>query len=548
MSFYNPETKIWSSDDRPSIYNPKASLGEVLLHSLRRTPNKICEISDDFEVTLTCADIMKRSIQVAESLKTDYGLKFGDVCSIVAKNNPEVSSVAFGCIFNGCPVNAMDPAFAQIDFDHMIELTKPKVVFVEMNVVEKIQISIEKLKLDTKIFCFTDIEGRTSAGITPVNNFFKKTLEFKIEDYLPARIDDTTKHTAVIICSSGTTGLSKGVCLSHAQVVSQTLRFWKVYEEDKIFAFSSLYWITGVTVLLMGTVEGAIRINTTKPFTPQNFFEIVQRNKVSVLFLPPSLAAMALESTEIDKADLSSIVRCYVGGSFVLEDLCVSFEKYLAKGAKVMSVYGMSEIGTGCTVNYARKSGSVGGLQCENKIKIISEDGKLLGPNEKGEICKSHPYPFLGYFGNEEATKELYDKDGWIRSGDLGYFDEEGFLYISGRKKELIKYKNYQISPETLETLIQEITGLSQVCAVAIEENRLGTDLPAAVIVLPKDFSMTQKEIIAILNEKLDEVKKLRGGVYFVEKFPMTPSGKIVRRIVKELANKLYSERNTQSG
>ncbi|XP_063702828.1 probable 4-coumarate--CoA ligase 1 [Culicoides brevitarsis] len=539
MSSYNPETKIWSSKGQPSIYNPKASLGELVLHSLKRNPDKVCEISDDYGTQLTFSELMKRSIQVAEALKEDYGVKFGDVVSIVSKNNPEVSSVVFGCIFNGCVINSLDMLHAQIDFDHLIGLMKPKFVFVEVEVIEKVQSAINKHKLDTTFFCFTDINGKTHSGITPVRSFFEKVLDFKVEDYLPAFVEDTSKQIAFIMCSSGSTDVSKGVCLSHAQIISQASRLFEFYEYDITYVSSTLYGITGFANLLRATIEGATRINSTKPVNPELFFYLIKKYKVSFTFVTPALIAQCLDSSELSNANLSSVTRCYTGGSLLLGELQISFEKHLING-KLVVCYGMTETATASTRNSVGKPGSVGILQNETKMKIVSSEGKLLGPNEQGEICISSSYLCLGYYGEEEKTKKLFDKDGWICSGDLGYFDEEGYLFIVGRIKELIIYKGAHIAPGSIEKLVKEYTGLSQVCAVPIEDYKQGTELPAVVVIRPKDFPLSQEEIVKVLDEKLDYKRKLLGGVYFVDIFPQTATGKVLRRELKVLANRLY--------
>lgn len=453
MSKYDSDKKIWSSNSRSSIYNPKTSVGEIALYALERTPNKVCEISDDYGTFLTCSEIRKRSIQVAQSLTKDYKVKFGDVCAIVSKNNPEVSTIVFGCLFIGAPLNTLDPSFDQNDFDHMFGLTRPKVIFVETSVLDRIQKSVERLKFNPKIFCFTNPAGNVAEGISSVASLFDTTNStVDLEEYLPVHIPDTTKHIAFIICSSGTTGLSKGVCLPHAQVVSQTLRFWPMHSSDTTFAFSSLYWITGIMTLLRGVVEGAIRINTCQPFTPSYFLGLVEKHKITHTFVPPSLMAQCLESKELLKADLSSLRRCFTGGSFILEELRAAFERHLSEGGKVIPAYGMSEIGSSATINLKRKPGSVGVVVYQNKLKILSEEGEPLGPGEKGEICMLQPYPFLGYYGNEEAYKNVQDPDGWIHTGDLGYFDEEGYLFIVGRRKEMIKYRNHQVRSSFIYT------------------------------------------------------------------------------------------------
>lgn len=448
MSTYDSEKKIWSSNGRTSIYNPNTSLGEIVLYALDRTPDKICEISDDYGSFLTCFEVRNRSILVAENLRNVHGIKFGDVCAVVSRNNPEVSSVVFGCLFIGAPLNTLDPSFDQNDLDHMLGLTKPKVIFAEKGVLNKIEKSTEKLRFQSKIFCFTSRDGTVPEGIDSVSTLFdSKRVSVDLEDYLPVRISDTMKHNAFIICSSGTTGLSKGVCVSHAQVVSQTLRFWPVDSSDTTFAFSSLYWISGIVTLLEGVVEGAIRIVTAEPFSPSYLLRLIEKHKVTHVFMPPSQIAQCLESKEISKADLTSIRLCLCGGSFVLEELRSEFEKHLGEDGKVIVGYGMSEIGCACTITIGLKTkpGSVGGVVNQHQIKILSEEGEALGPDDKGEVCVFTPYPFLGYYGNEDELKEIQDMEGWIHSGDLGYFDEEGYLFIIGRKKEIIKYRNHQV-------------------------------------------------------------------------------------------------------
>uniref|UniRef100_A0A336MBN5 CSON014466 protein n=1 Tax=Culicoides sonorensis TaxID=179676 RepID=A0A336MBN5_CULSO len=542
MSNYDSINKIWSSNNQKSIFNPETSVGEIVLYSLERTPDKICEISDDYGSFLTCLEVRKRSIQVAKCL-TNIGVKFGDICAIVSKNNPEVSSVAFGCLFIGSPLNTLDPSFDQKDFCHMLGLTRPKIIFAESSVVNEIQSACNKIKLQAKIYCFTNKDGTVTDDIDSVKSLFDPNHIIEdFEEYFPVQIPNTRKHIAFIICSSGTSGLSKGVCTSHAQIVAQTLRFWPIHSSDTIFAFSSLYWITGIMTLLRGVVEGSIRINTCQPFTPEYYLKLIEKHRITNAFVPPSQMALMLECEDIKNAVLSSFQRCYTGGSFVLEELRMEFEKQLGNDGKVIVGYGMSEIASSCTINFKRKPGSVGGVVNEHQIKIVSEDGESLGPGEKGEICILPPVLFLGYYGNEEQLNDILDSEGWLHSGDLGYFDSDGYLFIVGRKKEMIKFRNHQIAPGDIEGIVQQTTGLNQVCAVAIEDHRHGTDLPAVVLVRPMNFHLNEEQIINVLDKNLTDIKKLRGGVYFVAKLPMTPSGKVLRRLTKELANNLWRE------
>lgn len=443
MSIYDSERKIWSDVYYPSVFNPKASLGQLILYSLRHGGNRLAEISDDYDTQWSFNQILTRSVQVAMYMKT-LGLNIDDICSIISRNNPDLAPVVFGCFFVGRPINTLDASFDEKDLSHMLGLTKPKVIFVEEDVVDKVKDCLRKLEINSKILSFT----KDSDDVGTVKNLFKQNItQERVDNFLATPIEDTDKQIGVIICSSGTTGLSKGVCLTQAQLVSQLTRAFPGLSNEISQTFSSVYWITGMVNLLQGTVDGALRINTCKPFTPEYFFELVQKHKITRTFLSPSQIVACLESKEITKVNLSSLKVCLSGGSLLLEDIRSRFEKILGENAKVGCCYGLSELATCCTWNYHKiKPGSVGVLIHQHMAKIIHEDGKCLGPNEKGEVCIKPPFTFLGYFNNEEETKGIRDSEGWMHSGDLGYFDDDGYLFISGRKKELIKYKNYQVS------------------------------------------------------------------------------------------------------
>uniref|UniRef100_A0A336L9S7 CSON007177 protein n=1 Tax=Culicoides sonorensis TaxID=179676 RepID=A0A336L9S7_CULSO len=491
MSFFDSNLKIWRDRNIPSIYNPNASVGQILLYGLKRGGENISQISDDFETQHTFNEIRLKSIKVAMNFKS-IGVKFGDICGVIARNNPDLAPIVFGCIFLGAPVNTLDPSFDCNDLEHMLGLTKPGILFAEEDNLNLVKNAVKKLNLNTKIFCFTDKIDDPEVNSVEIL-FENSNSNENPDDFLPTPIPDTQNHIAVIVCSSGTTGLSKGVCLSHAQVNSQLLRAWPCITNKVLQSFSSIYWITGLVNLLQGTVDNAIRIITTKPFTPECFFEIVAKHNVTDTFLSPSQIVSLLESEHLASANLSSIEICLTGGSFILENIRSEFQQKLGKRAKVMSIYGMTELGTSATWNSELRPNSVGFLIHQNMVKIIDDNGNPLGPNEKGEICMKPPFTFLGYFDNEKETNEFRDSEGWMHSGDLGYFDENGYLFIS----------------------------------VAVDDLEHGTDLPAVVIVRPSNFKLSEEEITKILNENLVDVKKLRGGIYFVEKLPMTPSGKI---------------------
>lgn len=185
-------------------------------------------------------------------------------------------------------------------------------------------------------------------------------------------------------------------------------------------------------------------------------------------------------------------------GAAVHEELCHRMKKYLP-GGDIYVVYGMSEAAGIITVNYPdARPGSVGQLACGTSVKIIDDEGNHCAIGERGEICLKMRYDFLGYYGNEEETTKTLDSNGFIHSGDVGYFDEDGFLYLVDRKKDILKYKNNQISPSEIENIILKLDGIKNVCVVGIPDMEC-TDLPAAVIIRSENSRVTEKEIYDIV-------------------------------------------------
>lgn len=287
----------------------------------------------------------------------------------------------------------------------------------------------------------------------------------------------------------------------------------------------------------MAAANQQTRLITTKPFTPELFLELVKKYQIESVFTPPSHIAMILQSPNLEESQLDSIRLWISGGSFVSPFLVQKLKGYVKNGA-VYSGYGMTEVGSLVSSTEAN-SNSVGQLSHNISLRVQDDDGNLLGTGETGELLIKPQRPFLGYFGNKEATKDALS-EGWIVTGDMGYIDKEGFLFLVDRKKDIIKYRNFQISPNDIESYIQKLDGVMMVCVVGIPDEFKTLDLPAAVIVKTKESSLSKEYILNKTMQDLPDYKQLRGGVYFVDEFPMTPSGKIKRKVVRDSTIKLF--------
>jgi acyl-CoA synthetase (AMP-forming)/AMP-acid ligase II len=214
-------------------------------------------------------------------------------------------------------------------------------------------------------------------------------------------------------------------------------------------------------------------------------------------------------------------------------------------GCVVKQAWGMSElspIGT-VTSNFNNKTGSVGPLVPNTYGKILDESGKTLGPNEVGELAIKGPQVMMGYLDDPDKTKECLSSSGWLRTGDVAYYDDDGFIYITDRIKELIKVRGFQVAPAELEELLLGHELVNDVAVIQIEDEESG-ELPRAYIVLKEDCEKpheeAEKEIYEWVKDQVAPHKRLDGGIVFTDTIPKSASGKILRRLLRdELAEQM---------
>lgn len=263
--------------------------------------------------------------------------------------------------------------------------------------------------------------------------------------------------------------------------------------------FSSLYWLSGFGTLINGTLNECVRIITTEVFSAELALKLIPKYKVRTTVGPPANLAMIIQHAAIEKTDLSSLTHYWCGGSVVHDELIIKMNKYLTNG-RVYVAYGMTEGNTAITSSISEQLlGSVGQVGDCVQVKIVDDDGNKCGINVDGEICFHAKNLFLGYYGNEAETKSVFDRDGFMHTGDVGHFNENGFLFLVDRKKDILKYRNSQISPSEIESVIQKLDGVELVCVVGIPD-LVCTDLPAAAILKSATGNITEAEVNSIVK------------------------------------------------
>ncbi|XP_052864014.1 uncharacterized protein LOC128270646 [Anopheles cruzii] len=529
---FDEPTRTWYGPRLTPIYNPDASLGQVLNDALLRSRDNIVQIDMDTGRRLTCGEFRLRMVRAVQNL-TSAGLNPGDVAVMANNNSENVAPLACALITLGAQVNPLAPGFARQDMVHMMRLTRPKIIFCDDDNLELVQAAAKEAIPGRDPPLYAVASRRDVAGVHHAEDLLVRTG--REEQFRPWQVEDSRRTTAVILCSSGTTGPPKGVCMSHAQLIRSLGSFF-VSTPQISFNFSPLYWATGMFTLLGAIVGASTRLVTCRPFSAETFFEAVEQYRASFLILVPAYASEVLRSERIDRVDFSSVRMLTLGGSYVSDGLRDRFDRYLPNGRTYNSV-GSSETGwVAGDVISPRKRGAIGTPAANAELRIVDESGRALGVGERGEVLVKSFEPFVGYYNNPEATRAVIDENGFTRSGDVAYFDAEGYLFLVDRAKDIFKYRGFHVSPTELEAIVDKLPGVAQVCVVGVPADAdRTTELPAAVIVRSPGSVLSAQDVIDAVEVQVSDFKRLRGGVHFVDALPKTLNGKVLRRSVLEL-------------
>uniref|UniRef100_A0A1Q3FQ61 Putative acyl-coa synthetase n=2 Tax=Culex tarsalis TaxID=7177 RepID=A0A1Q3FQ61_CULTA len=529
MSNFDRKSKCWHGLQQPPILNPAASIGQVIVNLLERTPDKVVEICADSEEVFTCRQLRLRMIRAALNLTQRYGISKGDVVCMAVENSPRVTASLLGCFLVGAPAHALHAHFEESDLTHLMSITKPKLVFCNGHNYTRVEKSLASIGLDAQIVVLDSAEAEQIV-FSPVASE---------EKYQPPYLGDSDKTVAAIVCSSGTTNLPKAVCVSHAQLIAPYVRVNGIGVET-FLCFSSLYWGSAFQMLMLALFNGGTRITTAKTFSPGFAGDLIAKYQVTTIFTPPPMLADLVEHWEANRLRFPSLRIVGTGGCALPDALRKRADALLRPEGRVFLGYSMSEFGGIIALDMEPRVNSVGTLATNVTARIVAEDGTVLGANEEGEIQASYPHRFIGYYGNEQETAHFFTPDGFIKTGDIGRFDDDGFLYITDRKKSMIRYQNFQIAPAQLEAVIVELTGVKQAVVVGQPDPKISSnDLATALVVVSKGHSVSEEEIVAHVDASVPDYKRLRGGVFIVESLPRTGNDKIDRRQATKLARGL---------
>jgi acyl-CoA synthetase (AMP-forming)/AMP-acid ligase II len=505
----------------PDLQIPEQNLADVVMHRAADLADKPAIIDGPTGRTYTYGQLQALIRKFAAGLAA-RGFQKGDVLGIYMPNVPEYGIAFLGTAALGginTTINSLyspkEVAFQLNDSGAKFLLTIPQ--FLEGASQAAAESGVEE------IFVLGEAEGAT-----PFSALLDNDGSF------PAVTIDPAEDLVALPYSSGTTGLSKGVMLTHRNLVANMVLASSqghANESDVFLGLLPFFHIYGMVLILnLGLYQGGTMV-TMPRFELEQFLQIAQQYRLSYLSLVPPLVLALAKSPQVDDYDLSNVRMIGSGAAPLGKELEEAVAKRL--GCIVYQGYGLTEVGGASHVNPPEpeyiKSGSVGPAVANCLTRVVDvESGADLGPNEQGEIWIKGPFVMKGYLNNAEATANTIDADGWFHSGDIGYADDDGYLYIVDRLKELIKYKAYQVAPAELEALLLTHPAIADAAVIPSPDEEAG-EVPKAFVVLKGEI--TPQQIMDWVADQVAFHKKIR-RLEIVDEIPKSSSGKILRRVL----------------
>src|SRR6266496_2986334 len=392
----------------------------------------------------------------------------------------------------------------------------------------------EAIIFSSPIRTVKDIDRRQSGNEKDVNLSYRE---------LEALVNAFANDLLTLPYSSGTTGLPKGVMLSHKNVVCnayQSVATARITSHDRMLVFVPLYHIYGIMLIGTASISGATMVLMER-FDPNRCLQLIQEERITLLYTVPQVLALLCDWPRLKEYNLSTVRYTQCGAAPVPPAMAYRFQE--RTGITVMTSYGLTEASPGTHSNpvYNRrliKVETIGLPIHDTKQKIVDiETGQIeLGIGEVGELIVQGPQIMQGYWKAPDATAEAL-RDGWLYTGDIGWRDEDGYVTITDRKKEMIKFKGFSVAPAQIEALLLEHPAVADVAVIAKPDEEAG-EVPKAYVVLRAGYKQqSADELMEWVNEKLAKYKNVR-EVEFIDAIPRNPSGKILRRILKEQERK----------
>ncbi|KAJ1722991.1 hypothetical protein LPJ53_002657 [Coemansia erecta] len=517
------------------------------------TPDSIAYYDVSTEKYLSFTQLYAMYLQIGSGLVNRLGIKPGDVVALFSSNSIYYAAAFLGIISAGAVCCTVSSVFKEGELEYQMADCKAKALLVGPK-----QASVARSALNKGLLNIPE-DNIAVLGDNDTQGFLSFTKILSDMTFAPVVFNDKQRAEstlAVIVYSSGTTGLPKGVMLSHRNIVSYTVLSATMFEhiqsvdgkkqsEERnqrslaILPFAHIY---GLTSFVTNSVAGAKTQYIMNDFSVEKFLGAIQKHRIQTASVVPSVLNQMVKHKDLSRYDLSSLMLLGSGGAPLPDGTHGEINKRFP--TRTGNGYGMSETCSGVCLmgDYKFVAGSVGFLYPGIQAKIIDPDsGRALGAGEPGELCLRGPTIMMGYLDRPKETAQTIDTDGFLHTGDIAYIAKSGHIFITDRIKELIKYKGLQVPAAELESVLMKHALVSDAAVVGVHDPARNTEVPKAYVVAECPSDKLAEELVEWVASRAADHKRLRGGVEFIDTIPRNPSGKILHR-------KLRAKHNARHG
>jgi acyl-CoA synthetase (AMP-forming)/AMP-acid ligase II len=519
--------------ESPAVAIPDVPITEYVLRHAGRLADKPAIIDGPTGRTLTYREL-RDAIRRAATGLARRGFRKGDVLGIYCPNCPDYA-VAFHAVASlGGTNTTVNPLYTADELAKQLQDSGARFLLTIPPFLDKARDAAARTGIE-EIWVLGTAEGARP---------FAELMDAPPAP--PAVAIDPARDVVAMPYSSGTTGLPKGVMLTHRNLVANlqqcdgTVGFDGFQEHDVVLAVLPFFHIYGMVVIMKLTLARGGTLVTLPRFDFAEFLAVVQKYRVTILPIVPPIVLGLAKHPALDQFDLRSVRLVFSGAAPLGEEIARTVSAKL--GCPVAQGYGMTEASPVTHLSPTRgapaRPGSVGKVVPNTEVKVVdSTTGAELGPRQEGELWIRGPQIMRGYLNRPQETRDSIDAEGWYHTGDVGYVDDEGWFYIVDRTKELIKYKGLQVAPAELEALLLTHPAVLDVAVVRKADEEAG-EIPKAYVVLKPDAAVratTAEELMAWVAGRVSPHKRVR-DLEFIDQIPKSASGKILRRVLIDRA------------
>lgn len=502
--------------------DPVGTISLTLAASARKDPQRPAVTLG--ETTLTYAE-MDQAVSALASALVKNGLQPGDRVGLWMPNVPQFPIGYYAISRAGGVVVPVSTLLGVKEVSYILDNAGVKVLMAA-GVFDKATAALPKMVPSIeRVIAWgeTEVEGALS---------FDALCAGPLSDSLPGPSDPDS--LAVLIYTSGTTGRPKGAMLSHRNLLTNALACAEVIDvssDDAFLTVLPLFHSFGATVCMLLPMTLGAHVVVLPRFSPNEVLQAFGAYGITIFAGVPAMYGVLLNVRDISSVNTESLRLCVTGGAPCPPKLIAGFQERF--GTQLIEGYGPTEASPAVTVTPPtgpQKVGSAGPPIPGVEVRIADDDGKWLPVGEIGEICVSGPNVMQGYWDAPEATAETI-VDGWLLTGDMGHLDEDGYVYIVDRKKDMVIVGGLNVYPREVEDVIYQLPEVADCAVIGVPSERRGEDVKAYVV-LKEGQSLTEDDVIAHCGEHLGSYKVPR-TVEFAEDLPRSGTGKILKRALR---------------